>query len=578
VEPDVVDAEAQAKPTRATVVLRGLAAVSSGVLLAGAFPLPPAIASLHGSSVAWLALVPLIIVLLTSRPRAGFISAFVAGIVFWLIALSWLLHVSNTFGAPVLIVLGWIAIAVYCALFMGCFGFVVSGCVRWLSGTTSTFSLRNSMVLLVIVPVVWVGTEFVRSHLFTGFPWNALGISQYDNTALVQLAEWGGVFLVSLVVVLVNVSLALTVVRFASEIRGGHRRRRIHLEMMIGLLVLGSCWVVGVRRARDVACDPMMMRGVIIGAVQPCIPQKMKWSKEDDQEIYDALRAQTELVSMGRPDLIVWPETAIPALLRFDPDVQGFVADLAADGAPILVGSMDGEAIQEERVFFNAAFLVDPSGSITGLYRKQHLVPFGEYLPLEDTIPWLKRFSPLGFSCVSGSTPTVFDLPLRVRKPDESEADDSMAEGAHIAFSAMICFEDVFPYLARGFVREGARLLINQTNDAWYEKSAAARQHMTHSIFRAVENRVPVVRCGNTGVTCFIDRVGRVRAILEEEGGGTIFRGFKLFGVDVPVETMPPTLYTRIGDIACALPCFVVAAVLFLLVVARTWRENRRVA
>ena len=572
----MVDAESQGKPTRAPVIWRGLAAVFSGVLLAGAFPLPPAIASLHGSSVAWLALIPLTIVLLTSRPKAGFISAFIAGIVFWLITLSWLLHVSNTFGAPVLIALGWIALAMYCALFMGWFGFIVSGCVRWLSGASTTFSLRNSMVLLVTIPVIWVGTEFVRSHLFTGFPWNALGISQYDNTALVQLAEWGGVSLVSLVVVLVNVSLALTVVRFASEIRGGQRRRRIHLEMMMGLLVLGSCWMIGVRRAREVACDPMVTRGVIVGAVQPCIPQKMKWSAQDDQEIYDALRAQTELVSMGRPDLIVWPETAIPALLRFDPDVQGFVAGLAAAGAPILVGSMDGEAIRGERVFFNAAFLVDPSGAITGLYRKQHLVPFGEYLPLENTIPFLKRFSPLGFSCAAGRTATVFDLPLRVRQAGESDADSSTATGAHIAFSAMICFEDVFPYLARGFVTEGARLLINQTNDAWYEESAAARQHMTHSIFRAVENRVPVVRCGNTGVTCFIDRVGRVLATLEEEGGGTIFRGFKLFGVDVPAETMPSTLYTRIGDIACGLPCLVGAVVLFLLVAARTWRENRR--
>ncbi len=527
---------------RSANIWRFLAAALTGFLLACSFPMPPLISSLHGATAAWLALVPIIILVCLTPPGKSFLWCFASGLLFWLITVSWLLRLSNTWGSPILVFLGWIAVSAYCAVYIGFFGFISSGIYRFLKQKNRFLA---TVLFMFLLPVVWVGLEYIRSILFTGFPWNTLGVSQYENLALIQIAQLGGVYAVSAILVLINTSLALTAVSVVVESRQRNRRRRLHYELMIGLLSLAICWTWGVRKVRSLAVLEKDGRNVVIGTVQPGTQQRIKWSDIDNDAIYDTLETQSRLVSMGKPDLILWPETAIPAMLRYNSRAQSFVANITTSGIPVLVGSMDCDIDGENITYFNSSFLVDSSGKIQGEYRKQHLVPFGEYLPLENQISLIKRLAPLGFSCSPGKVETIFSLP---------SAD-------MIRFSVLICFEDIHSYLARAFVINGARYLVNQTNDAWFEDSAAAMQHMAHCVFRSIENRVPVVRSANTGVTCFIDRLGRVLSILQDSKGNTNFKGFKISNISAPADNMSLTVYTRYGDWIFAIP----SAIMILL-------------
>jgi apolipoprotein N-acyltransferase len=212
-------------------------------------------------------------------------------------------------------------------------------------------------------------------------------------------------------------------------------------------------------------------------------------------------------------------------------------------------------------LYCNSAFLFTPGTNTVQVYRKKHLVPFGEYLPFDKTFTVLQRWAPIGFSCSPGREMTVFEL----------GAGEAGARGEPMRFSVLICFEDVFPYLAREAVQAGARFLVNQTNDAWFDGSHAHVQHMSHCVFRCVENRVPAVRCANSGVSCFIDTIGYIEdeEVLERTGWGLGLQGFKVSRLRVPPGDKGPTFYARHGDLPFAAPCGWLAGALFLLVVVK---------
>jgi apolipoprotein N-acyltransferase len=240
------------------------------------------------------------------------------------------------------------------------------------------------------------------------------------------------------------------------------------------------------------------------------------------------------------------------------------------------------EAVVENgnKHYYNSVFLFGEAGRLVESYRKQHLVLFGEYLPFDRYLPFLKTLAPLGISCSAGTTGTVFRLqavPLSVERGDEP---GEIPEPEEVRFASLICFEDAFPGLARRAVLNGARVLINQTNDAWFDgwlaPGWAARQHMSHCVFRCVENRVPAVRCANTGVTCSIDRNGRIENLhlLEKQHWRMGITGFSVHTVAVTSGTTAPTFYTRYGDLPFALPCGMAAALAFILAVADERRKN----
>jgi apolipoprotein N-acyltransferase len=231
--------------------------------------------------------------------------------------------------------------------------------------------------------------------------------------------------------------------------------------------------------------------------------------------------------------LVIWPETALPDDVVSSPRSYELVRSLCEQGTPILVGSMD-TVYRDDRApaYFNSSFLFDRHGALIQGYDKRHLVMFGEYVPLERYLPFMTAMTPIGASFSPGATSTVFRV-----------------ESAPVAFASLICFEDTVAPLARESVRNGARLLINQTNDAWFDPSAGSRQHMAHCVLRCVENRVPAVRVGNTGVTCSIDSFGRMEGVLKNSDGRVAFPGFLCTSVTVPGEGFELTPYTRHGDV-----------------------------
>jgi len=538
-------------------LLKAGGAAISGWLLACAFPLPPALEGLEGAGAAWMGLIPLLLVIRASRPKAAFAWGWASGLLFWLLTLSWLLALRHTWGGLAMPALGWIALSAYCALYTGFFAFVFAA----VPGT-------RRLLPVLAAPLLWAGTEWLRASIFGGFPWNPLGVSQYRNIAAIQMATLGGVYAASALIVLLNAALAMTILRIYGEIRNrSARRRRVHSELMVGLAVVAICWSWGVRTVRQGESDaagPVLR----VAAIQPAIPQLQKWDDSHEHDIAKALGEQTELALMSRPDLIVWPETATPGMLRIDPLSQRLVDSISVQGnAYLLAGSMDYRQLTEQDPeYLNASFLIATNGLIAAVYNKRHLVLFGEYLPFENQLPFMKQWSPLGFSCISGEP----DQPLMDLATPGTDGREP------VRLSVLICFEDVFPYLARRDVQRGARLLVNQTNDAWFDGSAASRQHIANAVLRAVENRIPMVRAANTGITCFIDRFGRIIKQLPNRG-----QGYLVDELETAAAGMPLTRYTRSGDRLFGLPCAVatVLAALFVLLqdrVAGGFRTGRR--
>lgn len=572
--------------------LRAVGAVGSGIMLAVSFP------PMSDASTAWAALVPLLMVTRFCTPRAGFLWGLLSGSVFWLVSLSWLLRLAATGGPLPLVVLGWILLSGYCAVFVACFAMLTAALFSAAdrrrvkdgggAGPEPRSMALERVAMVLLIPMLWVGFEYLRGILFTGFPWNALGVSQFQNVPVIQIAEWGGVYAVSAVVAAMNAALAMMLLRFVDSYRLG-RQSRLQFDLVTGLLICALCWMHGMRRVREIGADRTGRVQVRIGAVQPNVPQFKKWPDSFRDYVYEAVETRTRMVAVGEPDLVVWPETALPGQLSADaayatPDALEFMAKMTALGHPILVGAIEmapgpnvggaGAAgkprsqdlatmlMRGELAIYNSSFLFD-GGAVVAQYRKQHLVPFGEYLPFDKKLRFLQRIAPVGYSCTRGDGNTVFRLP--------------MPGGREAAFSTLICFEDIVAGLARRAVRDGARLLINQTNDAWFDGSAGAVQHMAHCVFRCVENRVPAVRCANTGVTCYIDRVGQIDKVTRDMlvAGETHLANYRMGSIFVEGAGMRQTLYTRYGDIFFAMPCALLSLVGIGMMTVRERRKKK---
>lgn len=503
------------------------AAALSGILLYLAFP------PFEFEETAWIALVPLLVALRHEEdPRAAFRLGLIAGSVFWIASIEWLRRVT---------VVGWLVLAVYCALYLAAFALAARAWLGRLGHERAALNLG----FMAYSATAWAGLEWFRSTFATGFAWNPLAVSQYRNPALLQAAAWGGAYAVSALIVFINAGIALTVLRYIS--RQGRWGRRPHIEMMLAFLVLAVAFWAGARRVRGLSDGPVELR---VALIQPAIPQDEKWDSEKVSLIYGRLEELTRAAHRAGPlDLIIWPETALPDDVRYSQSSYDLVYSLCSLGSPILVGSMDSEWPEDRKpIYFNSSFLFDSQGRVVERYDKQHLVLFGEYVPLQDALPFLRAMTPIQESFTPGTNATVFHL-----------------ENPRVAFSVLICFEDTVSHLARRAVRKGARLLINQTNDAWFDPSSASRQHMAQCVLRVVETGVPALRAANTGVSCWINRRGVVAAELRDASGNTIFPGFLNVAARPAPEDLPLTFYTRYGDVIPVSAGSVALAVFFLL-------------
>jgi len=471
-------------------------------------------------NIAGLAWIAPALILLAARDGKSFHLGYLAGFTHYLISLSWLLHIPVRFYP----ILGWIALAAYLALYPAVWAWLccrlksVAGNQNWVARTG--FALFSA--------VAWVAIEMIVARMFSGFPWNLLGASQQRLLPLIQIASWTGVYGVAFLVVWFSASLLNA---FDALLARPSARNVWLKELTLPIFVCAVVYAFGLHR---IASEPKSSRTLRIALVQPSIPQTMVWDPAASEVRFAELMRLTIAALTNKPDLLIWPEAAVPKMVRDDRSTQETIAQLArTNGVWFIIGSDDFDFRGTNAIYFNSSFLVTPRGEFISTYRKRRLVIFGEYVPLIDWLPFIKYLTPITGGFTAGEKPVTFDL-----------------NGLGVKTSVLICFEDVFPHYAREHATDEIDFLVNITNDGWFGESAAQWQHAASAALRAVENGKPLVRCANNGISCWIDRFGGMNDVFFD-GSRDVYRaGFKIVTVSLP----PPaalskrTFYNRHGD------------------------------
>ncbi len=401
-------------------------------------------------------------------------------------------------------------------------------------------------LVIIFMSCFWCGLEWCRSWFLTGFPWNQLGISQWQNHFLLPIAQLTGVYGISIVIVFVNVSLYF-LVRYLFDAKQRPVTAKPVLWLVSPVIVLFiaiSMWYTAAPGASQDYDE------LSVAAVQGNIPQSRVWTQEQlDLAIAVYTGLTREIVLSKKPDLVVWPETAIPASLLYNQQCKLALDALLIDIKTSLIAgtidyrfSPDANETGELPRSFNSCIYFDEEGRVLDWYDKIHLVPFGEYVPFEAYFPWLTDLIGMGRSLSEGREHTVM----------------TVQGGARIGFN--ICYEDIFPEIGRRMVLDGANVLIVITNDAWFGESSGSRQHLTHAVFRAVENCRPILRNGNNSDTCLIMPNGAIiDPVYDPISGRTFTRKAQVYNVPI-WQSLPLTFYTRYGNVFAVL-CFTISVI-----------------
>jgi apolipoprotein N-acyltransferase len=494
-----------------------LLSIFSGILLFASFP-PFGVPFL-----VWIALIGLLILIPGLRVWQSFFLSLVGGMVFFIGIFDWILEVAGyTY-------LHHAILAIYLGTYFGIFGLAVSFISRRSGPAMALFS----------APFIWVSLEYIRSNFFfLALPWGLLAHSQYQNPLAIQTASVAGTYGVSFLIVMANSALAALVLlaskhfnyRFL-KISKASSQCGFSAVLVMAVVLLSTTLFYGHAKISQ----PTEGRKINLSLVQANIEQEKKWNPRYAGYIMQTHAELTREAANDHPDLIVWPEAATPRSINRDPNISTKIRKLVNETqTPLLLGSslaakFKKEDQKREGRLKNSAILIFPKNSSAENqhYDKISLMPFGEYLPHEDTIPWsLIKAGAIGHY-LPGTEYTVFQLPKG-------------------RFSVTICWENLFSDLVRQFVKEGAQFIVNITNEAWFGDTAAPYQFLSMSVFRAVENRVYIVRCANTGISCFIDPCGRVVDRVKDENGRDVFVRGVVTGPVVPLESV--TIYTRYGD------------------------------
>jgi apolipoprotein N-acyltransferase len=547
-----------------------IAAILSGLLYAGCF------APFDYDWLCWVALTPLLTAIWFSgreskrRWARDLLLGYVTGVTFFWTVFSWLQTVT---------VPGWLMVGAYMAIYVALWSWIcgllrpglrkarlakapegVDAVTRRLNekyaaehglktlGPEPIFPIDsparrspwlssiNNLRLAFFLAAAWVAQEWLRGVVFSGWGWNTLGHALHAQIVLIQVAEFTGVAGLSFLVAFTNVILLATVRRFILEIQV--KPRRPHFDLTLTMAGLVGVMAFGLH-AHNIRRET---RPLSVALVQPNVPRDEKFTVEFENKIFEGfIRLSSPVLEAGtRPDLLVWPESSMPDAVLFENTSNRFVMDFAASAkTDLMLGTLD----YDPPVAYNAALLVSDGGAKKQIYRKVHLVPFGEYIPGRNTIPLLARVvgDQVPYDFGFGKEYTVFNL-----------------SGDKAKIAPLICFEDTIGDLARQFVLNGANLLVNVTNDGWFLRSAGSRQHLANAVFRCVETRLPMVRAANTGVTCFVNEFGSVTQMLTDEVGSQFTEGTLAGQVAIPVN-VEPTFYVRHGELFAYL-CVAVAA------------------
>jgi len=419
-----------------------------------------------------------------------------AQVVAWTITLSWLRHVTWA---------GLLLLGPVIGLWVGSW-FVA---VRWTMPRLIGRPWMQRVLAVLGLAGLWVVLEWTRTWVLSGFPWLPLSATQWERLSVLQPAAYTGAWGVSFVLVTVNVAFAAYAWKLLGPGADGDRARSRCPEFLAAMALLLGCLLVTARET--INRGRFFRHWANVGIVQPAIPQSVKWDPAEAAGVLRILEAETLKVAAARPDLLLWPEATTPLAVFGDDGMRRWTEDLVRRaGAPLMLGSIAYERVDtpEER-WSNGVFAVSPTVGLTAdFYVKRHLVPFGEYVPLRPILGWLEKVVPVGGDFQPGVDAGLFTVPL------------GPAGGTQVG--ALICYEDIFPGLARASVRAGAEVLMVNTNNGWFGEGAAAYQHAAHAVLRAVETRRPVLRAGNSGWSGWIDECGAIRAVLTQDATGVV--------------------------------------------------------
>ena len=452
----------------------------SGLLLTMSFPK----AGLFW--IAFTAFIPFFFVIKDTTPKQSGFYGMIFGLSHFFSLLSWMIYTLNTYGflplflcIPILFLL-----AFYLSLYTTAFAWLI---VRF---------FKTRFAFIFAAPALWITLEYIRAHALTGFPWEITGYSQYRFLHLIQLSDIMGVYGVSFVILTVNTAL-FTVLLFSFNKEWHGQKitgKTVAPIIIVTALIFLSAIIYGQKRLNDVTALSQKNNKTTISVIQGNIDQSLKWKKEYQLKTIDKYIDLSGQASLNNPDLVVWPETAAPFYYLYNQNLTNrIIESVDQTKAAHLIGSPSFKRKNKSFVFFNSAFLTTPEGVTEDKYNKVHLVPFGEYVPMKKFLPFIKKMTEQSGNFLPGEKGKI----LAYR---------------NLRIGVQICFEVVFPDLTRAAVNNGANIIINMTNDAWFGKKSAPFQHFSMVVFRAVENRRAVARAANTGISGFIDPAGRIIA------------------------------------------------------------------
>ena len=505
----------------------------SGILLILSFP------SFNLYPLGWIGLIPLLIALQsTSTWKSAFLHGYFTGAIFFLGLVYWII-LLYPFANIFLTTFACLLLAAYLALYFGIFSALLHG-LPWKSGLSFIF----------LVAAIWIGLEWVRSWFLTGFPWGSMGYTQWNNLIAIQIASFTGVHGVSFIVVLLNATIAdLIHTYFISKNQltapKTSSRFTFHVLRFIPIAIVIACLAYGAHTLSKSVEPPSDFK---IALAPGNVPQTEKWDPTYLPQIFERYMNLVKAADAEEPNLIVLPETALHGgIFIFEGNV--YLAKLKQILSEQQIHLLTGTHTALDGKMYNTVFLLSPASEKLGSYSKMHLVPFGEYVPITRHLPNFIQL-PAGFE--SGKSIDLFPIPNSENRQ----------------MGVVICFESVFPDLFRKFVKKGASVMGILTNDAWFDGTACPEQHLAMTPFRAVENRVAVFRCANGGISCIIDRFGRIVAPPIQASDTE-----KFLIERIPLSNHGGTVYTRYGDWFPIL-CFLVS-VLLIIYHHRTWLASK---
>ena len=487
-------------------------AILSGILIGIAYP------PLQSGFFVFIGFIPLIHILLNVTPRLAAKYAFLASITANLISLYW---IGMNSGASFLVVFASLIGAVlYLSIFWVLFGIFVA------------YAEKKFSLGLLVFPFAWVAMEYLRSFGALGFPWINIALTQTAYLPLIQIADYSGTYGIALWIILINVTLYLALVSL----------KKMKYLLAVGVLFV-TMFLYGIARINSF--ESPQSPTISVAVTQPNINPDEKWDPESRDVIFELMHGLLDSALVLEPDLVLWPESAVPAYLRLSSYRRQPIAEkLIRSKTPLLSGTVDRIIDADgNKQYFNSSIFIDALGD-TKMYHKKHLVPFAEYIPLSGKFPMLKKLNFGQANFLQGAEYTVFEV-------------------NSIKFSNVICYESSIPSLLRKFVQSGAQFLTIEANDGWLGKSSGPYQHFELAKLRAVENRVPIVRCANTGISGVINPIG----IVENE---VPLGEKKIFKAEI-VPSQQLTFYTKYGDVFA-----IICLLLTIFIMLAGWLKNSR--